>query len=145
MTISLRLLLLLVATFMGGVMSPALAQRGEPSETEMRAAVERWFGDVHAQYREMAQACVGPVQTRTLPPDICAKICSSPTNCLAPFDIRAFSKGACRPPEAGGQIYCTFTVDVVTANPAVKEAGAASQGLFDASGGTWRFERTPPR
>ena len=142
-----RLLMAAVA-IIGATMSaspPTLAQEREPTEVEMRAAVEQWFQDVHAQYREMAQACTGPVQSRTLPPDICARICSSPTNCLAPFEVSNFRKDNCRPSGAEGQIYCTFTVDVVTANPAMKEAGAPSQGLFTAPGGNWRFVRTPPQ
>ena len=73
----------------------SLAQESEPTQAQMRAAVEQWFDDLHAQYREIAQACVGPVGSRTLPPDICAKICASPSNCLAPFEVRNFSKGAC--------------------------------------------------
>lgn len=130
------------------ILSPStsgLAQDNEPTEAQMRAAVEQWFGDLHAQYREMAQACVGPVGGRTLPPDICAKICGSPSNCLSPFEVRNFSKGACRLPAQDGRVSCTFSAEIVTANPAAKAAGAPGQGLFQRSGEGWRFDRTPPQ
>jgi hypothetical protein len=137
-----RFALSLVAMLVSAPM--ALAQQAEPSEAQMQQAVEQWMRDVHSPWNEFAESCSGsPVERRSLPPDICAKICASnASSCLVPGEIRNFRKGSCLPATAG-KIPCSFTADFIKVSPPVKEAGLPSEGLFEISNGAWRFSKTP--
>ncbi len=112
----------------------------EPSEAQMRGAVEAKFAEANANFAATAQACrSGAYQNDPMLAMQCLTLCgaSGGESCDLSFEITRFEKIACVPGSDQPGFVCDYEVGFATNSPfvsgsmaALMNANGPSQGRF---------------
>ena len=125
--------------------APALA---EPSEPQMRSAMEGYFDTMNANYASMARQCRnGGARDNPMVAIQCLQICAASQNtCEIRATMTAFSKTRCE--ESGSAFRCWFRMSFRMDGSSghfgpmngITQMGDQGWGYFYREAGAWRFQ-----
>lgn len=123
------------------------AMGGEPSEAQMRRALEGAFEEINANYRELGQSCERrEFQDNPVMAIQCLQLCAAGGGkCELRFELTRFEKVACQKAYQEAGYVCDFVAAFETNSPmasamnAISGAGSTGQGRFVHDDGRWRY------
>lgn len=143
----------LAVAFAVALLAGCGAGAGEPSEGQMRGAIEATFKSVNGNLRALAASCRNRDFVRNdnpLQAMQCLQLCGAAGSerCEVSFELTNFRKVACQKSAEQAGYVCDFEFGASSSSPVTQMAldafvgpGGAGQGRFIKDAGRWTYRR----